>query len=259
MSNLAALLRAGRGAPDADPEEVEQEVKRLFERAAAQGDAIAQAELAEHYASGDAQDSEKSLENLLASARGGYAPAQYAVAALYLEGKGVEKDPGEALRWFREAAQAGMPAAEIALGTLLASGAEGIAQDDATARVWFEKAAARGEADAEWSLGVMHEEGRGGLAPSATRAVEWWMRAAKQGHPLARAKLGVAYVSGEGVRRDLVEAYAWLAASGVPEAQNWVDQLADRLGARDLARAEKLAGERRVQPAADAVSDRTAD
>src|SRR5262249_36208985 len=128
---------------------------------------------------------------------------------------------------------------------LLATG-NGVPKDDVAARAIYEKAAARGDAGAQWSLGVFYHEGRGGLTANPHEAFKLWKLAAEQGHPLAQVKLGIAYIKGEGTRTNAIEAYAWLAASEVDEAQVLVKDLEKKLPAPLLAKARKLADERRA-------------
>ena len=47
------------------------------------------------------QSDESAIENWLASAELGYAPAQFSVGASYIIGSGVEKDLSEAKRWLQ--------------------------------------------------------------------------------------------------------------------------------------------------------------
>jgi hypothetical protein len=98
--------------------------------------------------------------------------AQYNIARLYYQGKGVPQDFGEAARWFH-------------------------------------KAANRDEPYAEFFLGMMYSSGKG--VPQNYESAAWWYRkSAAQGTPEAQANLGSLYYAGQGVPQDLVEAYKWL-------------------------------------------------
>jgi len=59
---------------------------------------------------------------------------------MYYDGQGVPKDPKEALKWFRMAAQQGNGRAQFNLATLYTNG-EGAPQNLARALVWFNAAA----------------------------------------------------------------------------------------------------------------------
>lgn len=61
----------------------------------------------------------------------GDANAQYNLARMYLDGSGVDKDPRQAARWFRLAAEKGHAPSQALLGHLLFTGPEGIARQRA--------------------------------------------------------------------------------------------------------------------------------
>lgn len=113
----------------------------------------------------------------------GDAEAQYNLAILYRQGKGVKGDADVSLKWFEKAAEQGLASAQYYLGHLYDNG-EGVPRNPAT-------------------------------------AVSWYKKAAEQGNPLAQSNLGVAYASGEGVQQDIIKAYVWFslaAAQGLTAA-----------------------------------------
>jgi hypothetical protein len=136
-------------------------------------------------------------------------------------------------------------------------GGKGVPKDEVAALKLFEEAAERGDPTAEYSLGVLHSEGRAGLEANPRTAVMWWKRAAQQGQPHAQARLGVALVREEGVSRNLVEAYAWLAASGLKDTEPWVERIGKEMPETMLARAKKLAEKRKElrEPASEKPVD----
>ncbi len=70
--------------------------------------------------------------------------------------------------------------------------------------------AEQGDADAQVKLGVMYFFGDGVPLDDA-EAVKWFRKAAMQGHTMAQRNLGSMYSGGgKGVRKDKVEAYAWV-------------------------------------------------
>ena len=110
----------------------------------------------------------------LASA--GDAEAQYYLGHLHAKGEGVARDPGQALRWFRAAAEQGEPYGQFALGYVYEHGL-GAAPDLAAAVRWYRAAAAQGNLAARNNLGLMYEQGRG-VARDYVRAYAWYARAA---------------------------------------------------------------------------------
>ena len=62
------------------------------------------------------------IPQLMDEADAGNVISQYNLGLCYAEGTGVEVDLAEAVRWFRKAAEQGMPQAQFNLGLCLARG-----------------------------------------------------------------------------------------------------------------------------------------
>lgn len=71
-----------------------------------------------------------------ARAREGDAMAQFRLARLYAEGRGVKRDPLQAERWLKEAAAQGHVAAQLDLAELYEAG-DGVAPDPVEAMAWL--------------------------------------------------------------------------------------------------------------------------
>ena len=97
---------------------------------------------------------------------------------------------GEAVKWYRKAAQQGDVLAQINLGWMYQNG-KGVLQDDAEAVRWYQKAAQQGNAKAQTSLGWMYQNGRG-IPQNDLEAIKWYTRAAAQGDILAQYRLRLA-------------------------------------------------------------------
>ena len=67
-------------------------------------------------------------------------------------GQGVPQDYGEAVRWYRRAAEQGIARAQFNLGLMYVKG-QGVPQDDGEAARWYRKAAEQGDPDAQNNLG----------------------------------------------------------------------------------------------------------
>jgi hypothetical protein len=104
-----------------------------------------------------------------------------------MNGDGVEKDPVEAVKWYRKAAEQGHADAQVNLGECFMNG-QGVAKDPVDAVKWYRKAAEQGLAIAQLSLGVCFNYGQG-VAKNLTEAVEWYRKAAEQGDAVARKRL----------------------------------------------------------------------
>jgi uncharacterized protein len=133
--------------------------------------------------------------------------AQHALGVLYLEGRGVTRDPAEAVRWFGKAARNGNLAGEVEYAILLFNG-DGVPADESAAAKAFRRAAAKGNA-------------------------------------IAQNRLARLYAVGRGVPQNKVEAAAWhLAAAAQGLADTWLDDALKDLSTDERARAERLASER---------------
>ena len=126
---------------------------------------------------------------------------------LYLQGRGVPKDPGKAAEWFRRAADNGDIAGEVEFAILLFNGT-GLPKDEARAARYFRHAAARGNA-------------------------------------IAQNRIARLYAVGRGLPKNPVEAAAWnLAAAAQGLSDGWLDQTLSTLTPDEKTRAERLAAER---------------
>jgi Sel1 repeat len=82
------------------------------------------------------------IETLRKTAEFGYIDAQFIMGVCYAEGRGVEKDEREAVRWFRKAAERGYAEALESLGACYATG-KGVEKDLAEAVKWYHKSTER--------------------------------------------------------------------------------------------------------------------
>lgn len=75
--------------------------------------------------------------------------ARTILASMYLNGRGVPKDPLKAAELYRSAAEKGDPKAQLALGSMLLLGNDGITKDISEGMSWVEKSAVSGNFDAQ--------------------------------------------------------------------------------------------------------------
>jgi TPR repeat protein len=178
-------------------------------KAAAQGDAGAQAILGAMYVIGHGveRDYEKAVSWLRKAAAQGSKEGQTGLAALYAQGLGVEPDFAEALRWYRKAADQGYSVAQRDLGNMYLEG-QGVLQDDQQAVLWWRKAAEQGDAAAQYALGASYSQGRGSPR-SDQQAAHWFRKAASQGHRTAQYQLGNMCLEGRGTQQDDQQSVFW--------------------------------------------------
>jgi TPR repeat protein len=94
------------------------------------------------------------------AAEQGDAVAQYNLGVMYRSGDGVPQDYKEAVKWYTKAAEQGNASAQFNLGWMYREG-RGVPQDCVEAAKWFTNAAEQGDTKAQYNLGVMYAQGQG--------------------------------------------------------------------------------------------------
>ncbi|KAJ1448575.1 hypothetical protein M885DRAFT_538730 [Pelagophyceae sp. CCMP2097] len=152
MVQLGNSYRAGRMGLGQDFKRVFQ----LYDKAAQQGNALAQVRLALAFESGQGikVDDLKAFSLYLKAAEQGYPLAMYNVGTLYRKGKGTAQSFDRAVEWYTLAAQQGDADALYMLGVCHNNG-QGAAQDDGEALKCFKSAAMRGHAGAKAAAEVV--------------------------------------------------------------------------------------------------------
>ena len=142
-------------------------------------------------------------EDVIAKATKGNVRARLSLAYRYRDGKGVQKDYAEAMRWAHLAADRGDAAAMDFVGWMFFEGL-GVKRNPTVAAGYF-KAAAGESAAAAWNLGQCYF-GSQGVEHDVPKALEVWKKAAAMGHGRAASTAAMVYLAGEGVTPDLAEA-----------------------------------------------------
>ncbi|MCW5625318.1 MAG: sel1 repeat family protein [Burkholderiales bacterium] len=117
---------------------------------------------------------------------------------------GREPDIGLARAWYTQAAEAGHPWAQFALGNIY-DRAQGVPRDPAIARRWYEAAALQGITEAQMHLGSLLQTGQGGEV-ALEAAAEWFDKAAQGGHELAATNLALMHLGGQVAQPDIDKA-----------------------------------------------------
>lgn len=136
------------------------------------------------YASGDYASA---LAHWRPLAEQGNAEAQYGLAEMYDQGRGVAENADTAADWYQRAAEQGYARAQAKLGTMFATG-HGVPVDPTTAAVWWRKAAEQGSAAAQMRLAEAFHKGEG-VERDLDQASAWYERAARAGVSAARVGL----------------------------------------------------------------------
>jgi TPR repeat protein len=143
------------------------------------------------------------------AADGGDGAAMVHLAALYELGQGVARNEQEAARWYRLAVERNVPRAAYRLGLIADQGLVDGVRNPGEAVKWMRMAADAGNlADAQNQLGLYYDQGRG-VEADPTEAARWFRRAAAQNSAPAMANLAHAYQTGRGVPADPAEAKRW--------------------------------------------------
>lgn len=155
----------------------------------------------------------------------GYAPAQYQMALVELNGWGVRKNAKAAFDLLSSSAAQNYPDAQFELSLMYSSG-NTVKKDLHKAFSLMEKAADKGLASAQFNLGVMYYNGQG-VAKDYYRASRWYEKAAEQNYVLAQYNLALMYDDGKGVGKNIEQSYFW----------NWIAAKSDyenAIKSRDL-------------------------
>ena len=108
------------------------------------------------------------------AAEQGAASAQFNVAIYYARGEGVPEDQAKAFYWYRKAAEQGISQAQSNIGLLYAQG-KGIPEDLAKGFAWSSIAAAQGNKRAKRNKGVIRKHmTREQIAEVQKLSSEYW-------------------------------------------------------------------------------------
>lgn len=178
-----------------------------------------------------ANDLPRAIPLLAEEAKLGNPVAAYNLGKIYeMGGDGVAQDYGQAIAWYKLAADVGsVPTqfdgkalgpdaadlifasqlyAQYNLGRLYETG-KGTQQDVATAVQWYQRAAQQDLDVAQQHLVRIFRQGEGTVAPNPVESTKWLERLAQGGNVPAMADLGTAYLQGVGVEKNAKIAHDW--------------------------------------------------
>ena len=183
---------------------------------------------------------DKGVELIRRAADSGLSQAVNALGVLYMAGRGVKRDVGEAIRLFDQAHREGLAEAtfnlsmayqdphvgqvDLAKSTRLLQEAcdkgylkgyavlglrymrgQGVPQDGKEARKWLFRAAEKGVPEGENLYGTCLLNGIGGERDGASARL-WFEQSAAHGNPGGINNLGICYLNGIGIARDPAKA-----------------------------------------------------
>lgn len=158
------------------------------------GSVEAQRAVGQIFSHGAMRNPEQALRYFRQAAEGGDADAHAHLGHMYANGVGVDQNNDTAKQYFQGAADAGNPSGQFGLGYMYLTG-QSVEQDHRTAFKLFQHASEAGNAEAWFHMGVMYLNGWG-VKPSHRQALECFTIAAQVGHVLGMYNLAVMHLNG---------------------------------------------------------------
>jgi uncharacterized protein len=152
----------------------------------------------------NAQAPVATIEELTRKAEAGDPQAQFRLGSAYEAGQDVQRDVGEAEKWYLRAAGAGYAEAQNSVGSMLQARGQ-----HAEAFPWYEKASNQGHALATNNLAYLYDLGRG-VPQDRRKGFELYSRVADLGWAEAMWNLANMYGAGQVFGfPDMVAACTW--------------------------------------------------
>ncbi len=172
-TNLATMYLDGKGVPKDYSKAI-----ALVQPAANRGEPSAESILGYVFWKGYGvkRDQAEAMRLTRSAAEKGFPEAQYNLAQMYyFEKNGI--DSGETIKWFCLAAQHGFVPAQTAIGDILSGSSR---RDYVQAAKWYRKAADAGNPEAQMNLGILYANGQG-VPLDYVRGFAWLSRAKAAG------------------------------------------------------------------------------
>ena len=148
------------------------------------------------YGYGQLKNNDLAMRYFVKSAENGYLPAVQLMAKYSLI---QNKNPEEAIRWFKQAASAGDVNAQMFMAAAYLYGV-GVKKNEDTARRFYIDAAKNGNAIAQYALAESFIDSR--HSGNNKLGLIWLSKSANSGNPRALTKLGSLYIEGKLVTKD---------------------------------------------------------
>jgi TPR repeat protein len=138
---------------------------------------------------------------------------------MYIDGKGVEKDPSTAAQWFLKAARQNHTEAQFRLGEMYKNGL-GVKANTKEAKIWLAKAADGGLSKASRILkDILDAEDKRILGKEVetlrNSPIYPYLLSAKKGDTEAKYQVGVMFLEGEEAPKDVIEGVRWLQSAAI--------------------------------------------
>jgi TPR repeat protein len=257
QNNLGLMFRSGRGV-----QQDKAEALNWYHKAAKQKNSNAMFNLGTAYYNGDgipvndvnayawfllgqkfgSRNADAAVVRMTEEARD--LPSAYErIGDMYQKGDELPQSSGEAVDWYRKAAENGTAPVQMKLASLLLDGRAGTL-DYAEVHGLCEKAAKLHYSPADYCMGELYAEGLG-VERDLSKAAQWFTEGSNSGHALSTLRLGQMYMKGEGLQQDKISAYEfiYLAATSpeLPQAKQEKERLEKELTPKELKKAKTKA------------------
>ena len=196
--NMFALYTVGKYQEDSINREIKGDHMSWYKVAADKGYAAAQLKMAYNAQT----DSEKAVW-LEKAASNGNAVAQNYLGNKYSSGEGVKCDYNEAFKWYKKAGDLGYAWGQYNLGNMYRYG-RGTSRDTILAKMWYNKAVDQNNPNAMNALGEIYR-----YKKDYSTAMSWFKKAATLNYSLANRNIAELYLYGYGVPVDYQEMIKW--------------------------------------------------
>ena len=151
-----------------------------------------------------------------------------------------QQEREEAASWYRNAAEQGYTPAEVHLGYMYLYGTygRGVKRDPSEALDWWTKASEHGDGTASFAIGRVYLNGQG-VARDLAAAFKWSLRGAEQGNAWAQGYVANAYRDGAGVAQNYGEAYFWESIASKSRPSTFPAAEHDHLSPDEIAALDK--------------------
>lgn len=134
------------------------------------------------------------VDELIKEAHSTNSPQIYEeIARMYFFGRGVQKDQGQALVYYKKAAELGSVNAQTCVGIMYYKG-YGVAKNIKMAKQYLRPAANQGSIEALRNLGWMCYKDEYGFLTGKGKAFEYWMKASKLGDAESQIYVATSYL-----------------------------------------------------------------
>lgn len=148
----------------------------------------------------------------------GDAKAQFMLGQMYREGKGVEQDDGEAMRWFRKSAQGGNASAGYWIGRYYEAGIL-VQRNGQEAVRWYKMAAEAGNVPSILRLVDLYNSGEI-VPPDPAEALRWTEAGARKGQMSLQLAAGIHYAGDAASPGQRAKAEMWLKLAENPSERD---------------------------------------